>query len=87
MGPPPAGLGTALAKAPRTTGEVLALAVAAHVSVPRASPALETVTILPSGTDSPPDRLGVVLRARRLLLHGRACERDEHRRGGDGRLR
>ena len=44
--------------------------VAARLSFPGAGPALETATVLPGGTDSPPDSLGLVLRARRLSEHG-----------------
>ena len=70
VGPPPAEPATALAKQGRTTGEVLEVGVAPIPTVPGASPARETATILSSELDSPPDHPGLVPRARRLPEHG-----------------
>ena len=53
VGPPPAEPATALAKQGRTTGEVLEVGVAPIPTVPGASPARETATILSSELDSP----------------------------------
>ena len=68
----------AQAKQGRTTGREFSSAVAAIPTVPGGVPALERATILPSGSDSPPDSLGLVPRARRLPEHGhfRASTRD-----------
>jgi len=71
-GRPQQELATALAKQPRTTGRELASGVASIPSVPGAGPALATATILSSGGDSPPDRLGLVPRDRRTTLR-RTC--------------
>ena len=72
VGPPPAEPATALAKQGRTTGEVLEVGVAPIPTVPGASPARETATILSSELDSPPDHPGLVPRARRTTLR-RTC--------------
>ena len=83
-GPPSPRDWEAPAKQGRTTGRELASGVAAVPIVPGAGPARESATILPSGTNSPPDHLGLVPRARRTTLR-RTCSNSLQQEVADAR--
>ena len=68
----------------RTTGRVFDGGVAARLSFPGASPARETATVLPGGTDSPPDSLGLVPLRRRTTLR-RTCSNSLQQEVADAR--